>query len=123
MVQYTLGKKLSKESPPENMVIKDAASRDELSKELVIVSSVGMEAAGLMDHFPRLIIRGISDYANSHKHNGWKGYAAMTAAACAKELLNFISSSELGENRGCKASSAHFRTISGSIRTTRAWGR
>jgi hypothetical protein len=46
-----------------------------------------MEAAGLMNNFQCLIIRGICDYADSHKNKGWQPYAAATAAACAKELL------------------------------------
>jgi nucleoside phosphorylase len=46
-----------------------------------------MEAAGLMNDFPCLVIRGICDYADSHKNKGWKGYAAAAAAAYAKELL------------------------------------
>jgi hypothetical protein len=46
-----------------------------------------MEAAGLMDTFPCLVIRGISDYADSHKNKEWQEYAAAAAAAYAKELL------------------------------------
>ena len=78
-----------------NMIIKDGVSRDKLSKELNGVLSVEIEAAGLMDHFPCLVIRGISDYADSHKNDCWQKYAAMTAAAYAKELLNFISNSDV----------------------------
>ncbi|KAM0328366.1 hypothetical protein ACHAPQ_007123 [Fusarium lateritium] len=48
------------------------------------------EAAGLMNHFPCLVIRGISDYADSHKNDRWQKYAAVTAAAYAKELLQFV---------------------------------
>jgi hypothetical protein len=46
-----------------------------------------MEAAGLMNDFPCLVIRGICDYADSHKNKEWQGYAATVAAAYAKELL------------------------------------
>lgn len=46
-----------------------------------------MEAAGLMNHFPCLIIRGICNYADSHNNNVWQPYAAATAAAFAKVLL------------------------------------
>ncbi|KAJ4248105.1 hypothetical protein NW762_012875 [Fusarium torreyae] len=49
-----------------------------------------MEAAGLMNHFPCLVIRGICDYSDSHKDDQWQGYAAMAAAAFAKDLLNRI---------------------------------
>ncbi|KAB8071082.1 hypothetical protein BDV29DRAFT_179858 [Aspergillus leporis] len=46
-----------------------------------------MEAAGLMDEIPTLVIRGICDYCDSHKQKQWQGYAALTAAAYAKLLL------------------------------------
>ncbi len=48
------------------------------------------EAAGLMENFPCLVIRGVADYADSHKNARWRGYAAGTAAAFAKELLGFV---------------------------------
>ena len=49
-----------------------------------------MEGAGLMNTFPCLVIRGICDYADSHKNKRWQEYAAATAAAYAKELLYVI---------------------------------
>src|SRR4029077_6880907 len=52
-----------------------------------------MEAAGLMDSFPCLVIRGICDYSDSHKNKQWREYAAATAAAYAKELLSVIPAS------------------------------
>ncbi|KAL7928903.1 nucleoside phosphorylase domain-containing protein [Trichoderma chlorosporum] len=49
-----------------------------------------MEAAGLMTEYSCLVIRGISDYADSHKNDSWQYYAAATAAACTKELLSYL---------------------------------
>ncbi|KAI1132659.1 nucleoside phosphorylase domain-containing protein [Nemania abortiva] len=49
-----------------------------------------MEAAGLDTDFECLVIRGISDYADSHKNGVWKYYAAAAAAACTKEILTLI---------------------------------
>ncbi|KAE9574809.1 hypothetical protein CGMCC3_g9329 [Colletotrichum fructicola] len=49
-----------------------------------------MEAAGLMDTFPCIVIRGICDYSDSHKNKAWQGYAAATAAAYARELLSNV---------------------------------
>ena len=43
-----------------------------------------------MDTFPCLVIRGICDYADTHKNKHWQPYAAATAAAYAKELLEII---------------------------------
>jgi nucleoside phosphorylase len=44
-----------------------------------------------MDSFPCLVIRGICDYADSHKNKVWQPYSAATAASYAKELLLSIS--------------------------------
>jgi len=77
-----------------NAVIKDSAVRDQLRTHLKVIC-VEMEAAGLMDTFPCLVIRGICDYADSHKNDQWHPYAAATAAAYAKELLMIIPSKEV----------------------------
>lgn len=60
--------------------------RDQLGGELQVLC-FEMEAAGLMDNIPCLVIRGICDYADSHKDKHWQPYAAATAAAFAKEFL------------------------------------
>ncbi|KAI4598780.1 hypothetical protein KJ359_002672 [Pestalotiopsis sp. 9143b] len=49
-----------------------------------------MEAAGLTTEFPYIVIRGISDYADSHKNDAWQHYAAAAAAACTKEFLTYL---------------------------------
>ncbi|KAL4919595.1 nucleoside phosphorylase domain-containing protein [Aspergillus aurantiobrunneus] len=75
-----------------NTVIRDAIVRDKLAKGKDVLC-FEMEAAGLMNHFPCLVIRGISDYSDSHKNKQWQGYAALTAALYAKDLLSRISAS------------------------------
>ncbi|KAF9768002.1 hypothetical protein IL306_014758 [Fusarium sp. DS 682] len=73
-----------------NQVMKHGETRDRLSHELGVIC-FEMEAAGLIDaNLPCLVIRGISDYADSHKNNQWRGYAAAAAAAYTKELLSII---------------------------------
>lgn len=67
-------------------LIKDARTRDKYSKEKGVLC-FEMEAAGLMNHVPCIVIRGICDYSDTHKNEIWQGYAAMVAAAYAKELL------------------------------------
>lgn len=69
-----------------NAVMKDGVKRDELGEKHGAMC-FEMEAAGLMNDFPCLIIRGICDYADSHKNDGWHRYAAVAAAAYAKDLL------------------------------------
>ncbi|KAF1814297.1 purine and uridine phosphorylase [Eremomyces bilateralis CBS 781.70] len=70
-----------------NTLMKDANIRYNLIKEKEVLC-FEMEAAGLMNHLPCLVIRGICDYySDSHKNKEWQGYAAMTAAAYAKAIL------------------------------------
>ncbi|KAM0204554.1 hypothetical protein ACHAPA_002001 [Fusarium lateritium] len=69
-----------------NRVVKDAVFRDYIARELGAIC-FEMEAAGLMDILPCLPIRGICDYSDSHKAKEWQRYAAGTAAAYARELL------------------------------------
>jgi len=77
-----------------NEVVKDSKTRDKLRKDLGILC-VEMEAAGLMNEFSCVVIRGICDYADSHKNKSWQPYAAATAAAYAKELLSIIPAQEI----------------------------
>lgn len=72
-----------------NTLMKNAKIRDSFA-ETHGVLCFEMEAAGLMNHFPCLVIRGICDYSDSHKNKDWQGYAAMTAAAYARDLLGRI---------------------------------
>jgi nucleoside phosphorylase len=74
--------------------MKDALVRDMLRAEKDVLC-FEMEAAGLMNHFPCLVIRGICDYSDSHKNKAWQGYAAMAAAAYTKDLLYRIAPSRV----------------------------
>ncbi|KAH0351334.1 pfs domain-containing protein, partial [Aureobasidium melanogenum] len=82
-----------------NQVMKDAVERDAISQALGGVLCFEMEAAGLMNNFPCLVIRGISDYSDSHKNDGWQRYAAATAAAFAKELLNHLTPTKVAQTQ------------------------
>ena len=53
-----------------NQVMRHGVTRDQLGKEFGVLC-FEMEAAGLMDNFPCLVIRGICDYADSHKNKQW----------------------------------------------------
>ncbi|KAK2752319.1 hypothetical protein FQN55_007359 [Onygenales sp. PD_40] len=70
-----------------NSVIKDAEKRDRLAHDADGAICFEMEAAGLMNDFQCIVIRGIADYCDSHKNDGWHGYAAAAAAGLAKEIL------------------------------------
>lgn len=74
-----------------NRVIKDARLRDSINDQFGgHVLCVEMEAAGLMDNFPCLVIRGICDYADSAKNKEWQEYAAAVAVAYAKEIISIV---------------------------------
>ncbi|KAK3935766.1 hypothetical protein QBC46DRAFT_461901 [Diplogelasinospora grovesii] len=81
-----------------NQLMRDARIRDRLSSESNVLC-FEMEAAGLMNHFPCLVIRGICDYSDSHKNKEWQGYAAMAAAAYAKDLLCQIAPNKVEAER------------------------
>ncbi|KAK2044847.1 kinesin light chain [Colletotrichum somersetense] len=73
-----------------NQVMKDGQTRDKYSQELGLVLCFEIEAAGMMNNFPCIVVRGICNYADAHKNKRWQPYAAATAAAYAKELLHTI---------------------------------
>jgi len=75
-------------------VMKDGLTRDHIAKEEGVIC-FEMEAAGLMNDFRCLVIRGICDYADSHKNDIWQRYAAATAAAFARIFLGFIDKQEI----------------------------
>ena len=81
-----------------NQLMRDSKKRDLYNKNFDgRILCFEMEAAGIMNSTPCLVIRGISDYADSHKRedHAWHGYAAAAAAAFAKEFINTIPGSGL----------------------------
>jgi nucleoside phosphorylase len=79
-----------------NQMIKNAAFRDEVNARLGSkVLCFEMEAAGLMNEFPCIVIQGICDYADSHKNKDWQEHTAAVAAAFAKELLLLVPAREV----------------------------
>lgn len=81
-----------------NTLVKDAVARDRIAQSINAGGKCicyEMEAAGIVSHFPCMVIRGICDYADSHKNDRWQPYASATAAAFAKELLSYVSPKKL----------------------------
>ncbi|KAI3572748.1 nucleoside phosphorylase domain-containing protein [Fusarium oxysporum f. sp. albedinis] len=72
-----------------NSLMKNAMLRDKLATQKGVLC-FETEAAGLMNGFSCLVIRGICDYSDSHKNKVWQGYAAMAAAAYAKQIITGI---------------------------------
>ncbi|KAI2829167.1 hypothetical protein CBS147345_10812 [Aspergillus niger] len=85
-----------------DIVVKNAALRDEIRDKHGAIC-LEMEAAGLMNNFPCVVIRGISDYADSHKNDRWQPYAAAVAAACAKEYLEHVQVKDVSGEPTAKA--------------------
>ncbi|KAG9897845.1 purine and uridine phosphorylase, partial [Aureobasidium melanogenum] len=91
--------------------MKDAIIRDTIAKEKDVMC-FEMEAAGLMNHFPYLVVRGICDYSDLHKSKEWQGYAAMTAAIYTKDLLTRMVPSRVEQEDGIRMILAEFFKIS-----------
>jgi nucleoside phosphorylase len=73
-------------------LMKNPHIRDQVGSQLGVLC-FEMEAAGLMNNLPCVVIKGICDYADSHAKGSsklWKLYAARAAAEYAKDLLNFV---------------------------------
>ncbi|KAL9063225.1 MAG: hypothetical protein Q9161_009580 [Pseudevernia consocians] len=73
-----------------NQDVRDGSIRDNLAAKHGILA-FGAEAAEFEDADTVVVIRGICDYADSHKSKIWQGCAAAAAAAYAKEMLSLIS--------------------------------
>jgi len=93
-----------------NQVMREGRTRDILSRELGGILCFEMEAAGLMNSFPCLVIRGVCDYADSHKNRSWQAFAAGAAAAYAKEVLSVIPPADVTKS----AALPQQQTISGT---------
>ncbi|KAL4746216.1 nucleoside phosphorylase domain-containing protein [Aspergillus terricola var. indicus] len=73
-----------------NQVIKDGVTRDTSSSKLGGILCFEMEAAGVVNLMPCLVIRGICDYADFHKNKVFQPFAAAAAAACARGFLSYL---------------------------------
>jgi hypothetical protein len=71
-----------------NEVIKSGKDRDQLTASKGVIG-FEMESVGVWDIFPSVVIKGVSDYADSHKNDDWQDYAAVSAAACTKAFLKY----------------------------------
>ncbi|KAF6803603.1 nb-arc and tpr domain protein [Colletotrichum sojae] len=72
-----------------DQVMKSGEHRDRISGVEGVVA-FEMEAAGAWDHFSNscVVIKGVCDYADSHKNKRWQRYAAATAAAYMRAFLD-----------------------------------
>lgn len=67
-------------------VMKSSSHRDSIARAEKLIA-YEMEGAGVWDKLPTVVVKGVCDYADTHKNKTWQNYAAAVAAACAKGLL------------------------------------
>ncbi|KAL4744554.1 hypothetical protein BDW72DRAFT_208926 [Aspergillus terricola var. indicus] len=77
-------------------VMKSGEHRDHLVKSESVIG-FEMEGAGVWNNISCIIIKGVCDYADSHKNKAWQPYAAATGAATAKALLEYWEPSVIEE--------------------------
>ncbi|KAL6232372.1 hypothetical protein BDW75DRAFT_21870 [Aspergillus navahoensis] len=68
-------------------VMKSGQDRDLIAMQNNVIA-FEMEGVGVWDILPCLVVKGVCDYADSHKNKIWQPYAAATGAACMKALLD-----------------------------------
>ncbi|PYH75539.1 purine and uridine phosphorylase [Aspergillus uvarum CBS 121591] len=75
-----------------DQVIKSGQHRDKIAQTKEVIA-FEMEGAGAWDYLPCLIVKGVCDYADSHKNKKWQRHAAAAAAACARAVLDLYENS------------------------------
>jgi nucleoside phosphorylase len=83
-------------------VVKNPEDRDRLRRGHDDAICYEMEAAGIMDEIPCLVVRGICDYADTHKQDGWHHYAAAVAATYTKAVLLKVYGHDVEETTSMK---------------------
>jgi len=80
-------------------VMKSGEDRDSIAKADGVIA-FDMEGAGVWDEVPCIVVKGVCDYADCHKNKRWQDFAAATAAATMKALLErYIRTDKLIETR------------------------
>ncbi|KAK5747794.1 hypothetical protein LTS12_022149 [Elasticomyces elasticus] len=69
--------------------MKNEHRRDLLIKDEGVIA-FEMEGAGAWEVLPTIIVKGVVDYADSHKNKQWRGYPAARAALCVAALIEEI---------------------------------
>ncbi|GKZ18513.1 hypothetical protein AbraIFM66951_003393 [Aspergillus brasiliensis] len=100
-----------------NGVIKTPQDRNRLRRGHDDAICFEMEGAGIADVIPCLVVRGICDYADTHKQDGWHHYAAAVAAAYCKSILLKIDALEVGASNDMGLSLSEQYDLLRAIRT------
>ncbi|KAH6693948.1 nucleoside phosphorylase domain-containing protein [Plectosphaerella plurivora] len=76
-----------------NLVIKCAENRDRIARRKNVIA-FEMESAGVFQTFAGVVVKGVCDYADSHKNKNWQFHAAATAAAATAAMLEQFTPSD-----------------------------
>ncbi|KAK2047239.1 phosphorylase superfamily protein [Colletotrichum somersetense] len=96
-------------------VMKSGEDRDRIAREHDLIA-FEMEGAGVWDEVPCIVVKGVCDYADSHKNKKWQTYAAATAASVMKALLARYTQTDKPSAGG------HTNTGAGLGAGSRSWG-
>ncbi|KAH6972231.1 nucleoside phosphorylase domain-containing protein [Ilyonectria sp. MPI-CAGE-AT-0026] len=69
-----------------NTVMKSGKDRDRIAAAHNLIA-FEMEGAGIWEEIPCIVVKGVCDYADSHKNKKWQDFAAATAASVARAIL------------------------------------
>ncbi|RHZ59244.1 5'-methylthioadenosine/S-adenosylhomocysteine nucleosidase family protein [Aspergillus thermomutatus] len=67
-------------------VIKSGQHRDKIAHREGVIA-IEMEGAGIWEYLPCIVVKGVCDYADSHKNKEWQRYTAAAASAGARAIL------------------------------------
>jgi nucleoside phosphorylase len=79
-------------------VLRSAKERERLAKVYDLVA-FEMEGAGAWDQVPSIVVKGVCDYADHFKNKEWQNFAAATAAAVSKALIELYPRAEKPDTR------------------------
>ncbi|KAG5658065.1 hypothetical protein KAF25_007016 [Fusarium avenaceum] len=79
-------------------VLRSAKERERLAKIYDLVA-FEMEGAGAWDQLPSIVVKGVCDYADHFKNKEWQNFAAATAAAVSKALIEQYPRTEKPDTR------------------------
>ncbi|OJJ97629.1 hypothetical protein ASPACDRAFT_1858372 [Aspergillus aculeatus ATCC 16872] len=95
-----------------DLVMRCGEDRDRFAAEQAVIG-FEMEGAGVELYLPAsvVVVKGVCDYADSHKEKRWQPYAALSAACCAKALLAGVA----GESQGLEKEACGGDQVSRSV--------
>ncbi|KAJ1329892.1 ankyrin repeat domain-containing protein 50 [Microdochium nivale] len=99
-------------------VVKNPIDRKQLQRGCEGAICFEMEAAGIADELPCLVIRGICDYADTHKHDAWHFHAAAAAAAYSRAVLLRVPADEVKEAMRMREMMSKISEIDQTVKST-----